>query len=212
MSRSEVPGAEPVAPAAETVKIVAGAETVKIEANEEVSKLDDDVPAAAAEGEIRAWLALCGGLVCRAPDIDRGRLTRAALDHIVCGCLPTQLRPKTVYSPLLAAAWKAALGVDGDAWYAAVHPPEQLSLPANRFATWCATPLCRARVHANILWLLHRHRLSRGSLLASVVHWHRVLQAAYDFHLPQLFNVVRHAALADRPWNPPQQAILQLIS
>jgi hypothetical protein len=169
-----------------------------------------------AEAEIRAWLALCSALR-NANSIP----TVADFQRILAVCLPTAIRPECVYSPLKTAAWKAAfgagkaaVGADADTWYDRAHG-DDMALPAARFAIWCGSADCRAAVSANCRWLLaSQHSLreqGRPAPLASVVQWHRLLQAAYDFGLPVLFEELMAAAHADRAWSSDELAMFTLI-
>jgi hypothetical protein len=136
--------------------------------------------------------------------IDAGLLPREAVDRLVRACLPAQLRPKSVCSPLKAAAWRNA----------GLAPPED-GMPTSQFQVWRSSPACRAAVATNVGWILDRHNRSkaRGNapVLATAADWHSVLQAAYDFDLPDVLAVADAACRADRPWTPQTLALFNLV-
>ena len=106
--------------------------------------------------------------------------------------LPGVQRPLAVYSPVLARVWRRLLG---DAWYASVHPPTDIALPRGQFIQWQKDPAICAAVRANIVWWAERAQ----HVPMSPADWHKMLQAAYDFAEPDLFDRLLRAATLQHP-------------
>jgi hypothetical protein len=164
--------------------------------------------------ELHDWLGMCTRI--RQPQfsalIDSGRLSEATFNQIASFCTPDQLRPESVYSTVMAAAWRAALPSNiSSSWYKHVHGcKESLTLPGGRFAIWRASQKACAAIASNLMWLLERYR-KKSSAEQNVLQWHRMLQAAYEFQLPQLFDQITTECQTARAWTSDQLALFALI-
>jgi hypothetical protein len=145
---------------------------------------------------VTTWLEFCETM--RSVDADEfvRRVDRRLADLCFRLSLPTVQRPLAVYSPVKALAWQKLLGTS---WYALVQPKVDMALPRDKFLRWQANPIVRDTVQQNLSWWTKQPKqlpttATKTEAERSVVQWHRMLQAAYEFGAPQTFDTLLQTA------------------
>lgn len=150
--------------------------------------------------EKKGWVEICAR-IRQTTEL----LPAKIFDQCLAMGTPTMLRPKSVYSPLKAKDLKALYG---DGWYELIHPSDDIMvLPGNRFRDWCGSEEIKQIVAANITWVLQQ----QGKQKKTAAQWYRLLQAAYDFGLPEVFDRLFRSCLAAQSWSPLEVSLFYLV-
>jgi len=140
------------------------------------------------------WILACG--------IVGQRGAGYALDFGLC--FPGLWRGKSNFSPIRGALLKNLLG---ESWYERIYSdPKSIWLTPDRFGRWKRSTEIIATIRQNILrWLHSEHLLAK----LSAVGWAKLLQAAYDFEIMDLFEQLWDKCNSTlHSFSPDQQALL----